>query len=345
MSKLQHEEKTEMEGNTPNKLTSAEVGKLWATFMGNSMARCVLRYFQQNVDDADIRNVLNEALQLADRLTQTVKDIFTREGHPVPVGLTDDDVNLKAPRLYADEFYLHYLKYTGKAGISIYGIAVPLMSRQDIREFFTDCLKSTINLINDVNDLLDAKGLLVKPPYIPVPDKIDFIKKQRYLDGFFGDIRPLQSLEITHIYDNVQNNATSCAVLVGFCQAAKLDQVRNYFKRGKDIALKQYDILTKLLHKEDLPTHPLMNHLVTDSTVSPFSDKLMLTHKIDMFAMRVRTYGNALAFSARHDVSATFARLIMEVGNYVEDGANTMIDLGWMEQPPQAADRKSLTMG
>ncbi|MFD1953029.1 DUF3231 family protein [Paenibacillus thailandensis] len=324
-------------------LTSAEVGKLWTTFMGNSMARCVLRYFLQHVDDGDIRQVLEEGLRLADRFAQTASNILTGDGHPLPVGFTEEDVNLGAPRLYADEFYLHYLKYTGKAGISIYGIAVPLMSRRDIREFFTECLSSTIKLMNDVNDLLDAKGFLIKPPYIPAPEKIDFVKKQRFLNGFFGDVRPLQALEITHIYDNLQNNATSCAVLVGFCQTAKIDQVRQYFKRGKEIVLKQYDILTRLLHKDDLSSIPLMNHLVTDSTVSPFSDKLMVTHKMDMFTMRTRTYGNALSFSARHDVTAAFARFIIEVGNYVEDGANTLIDMGWMEQPPQAADREALS--
>lgn len=343
MISLEHANKSRVEGNQNDPLTSAEVGKLWTTYMGNSMARCVLRYFLQHVNDAEIRNVLEEAFRLADRLAQTVADLFVKENHPIPVGYTEEDVNLNAPRLYADEFYLHYLKYTGKAGISIYGIAIPLMSRQDVREFFTDCLVTTVQLINDVNVLLDAKGFLVKPPYIPAPKTIDFVKKQRYLNGFFGNIRPLQALEITHLYDNIQNNAVSGAVLVGFSQAAKLQQVKDYFKRGKQIAAKQYDILSELLNKDDLPTHPLMNHLVTDSTESPFSDKLMLFHKMDMFALRIRTYGNALAFSARHDVTAAYARLTVEVGNYVEDGANILIDLGWMEQPPQAADRDALS--
>ncbi|MFM9278839.1 DUF3231 family protein [Paenibacillus jiagnxiensis] len=342
MSKLEEVQKSPMKGNRFDKLTSAEVAKLWATYMGNSLARCVLRYFLRHVDDEEIRNVLEEGLQLADRFVQTVSDIFTRDNHPVPVGYTEDDVNLGAPRLFADEFYLHYLKYTGKAGISIYGIAVPLMSRKDVRDFFTDCLASTVKLLNDVNDLLDAKGFLVKPPYIPVPKKVSFVKKQGYLNGFFGDVRPLQGLEITHLYDNIQNNAVSIAVLLAFCQAAEIQQARDYFKRGKAIASKEYEILSKLLDKDDLPTHPLMNHLVTDSTTSPFSDKLMISHKIDMYSMRIRSYGNALAFSARHDVTATYARFIAEVGNYVEDGANIMIDLGWMEQPPQAADRDEL---
>jgi len=343
MIELEHAIESLTKGNVSDKLTSAEIGKLWATFMGNSMGRCVLRYFLQHVDDGEIRNVLEEAHRLADRFAQTVTDIFVRENHPLPTGFTEDDVNLGAPRLYADEFYLHYLKYTGKAGISIYGIAVPLMTRQDVREFFTDCLNSTVKLMNMVNDLLESKGFLVKAPYIPVPKKIDIVKKQGYLNGFFGNVRPLQALEITHLYDNVQNNAISSAVLVGFCQSAKLEQIRNYFRRGKEIASKHYEILNKLLHKDDLPALPLMDDLVTDSTVSPFSDKLMVSHKLDMFAMRIRTYGNALAFSARHDISAAFARFMIEIGNYVEDGANIMIDLGWLEQPPQAADRDELS--
>jgi hypothetical protein len=236
------------------------------------------------------------------------------------------------------------LKYTGKAGISVYGIAVPLMTRQDVREFFTDCLFSTVKLMNDVNDVLETKGFLVKPPYIPAPQKIDFVKKQRYLNGFFGDVRPLQVLEITHLYDNIQNNAVSRAVLAGFCQSARLEQVRDYFKRGKEIATKQYDILSKLLNKDDLPAFPILDDLVTDSTVTPFSDKLMISHKMDMFSMRIRTYGNALAFSARHDIASALARFMVEVGNYVEDGANISIELGWMEQPPQAADREALSI-
>jgi hypothetical protein len=324
------------------KLTAAELGKLWATYMGNSMSICVLRYFLQHIEDRDIQDVVEEGLRLTEQFTQSIHDIFIRENHPIPIGFSEEDVNLAAPRLFEDELYLHYLKYAGKAGMSLYGIAVPLMVRSDVRDFFTNCLISTVKLINDVNDLLAAKGFLIKPPYIPVPEKIDFVKKQGYLNGFFGDARPINSLEITHLYDNVQNTAVSKALLTGFSQAAKLDQVRNYFIRGKEIVSKQIDVLSKLLHNEDLPAHPYLDHLVTDSTTSPFSDKLMMCHKLDMFAMRIRTYANAMSFSARHDLAAVFGRYIVVVGNYVEDGANIMIDHGWLEQPPQAADRDEL---
>lgn len=342
MIKLQPLHNSLTKGNVTDKLTSAEVGKLWATYMGNSMANRIFPFYLRNVDDTEIRSVVEKAYRLTERILNTITDIFEREGHPLPRGFEEKDVNVGAPRLFGDEFYLHYLKYTSKAGISVYSIAVPLMSRLDVRDFFTDCMTNTVDLMNEVNDLLDAKGFLIKPPYIPTPANIDFVQKQSFLNGFFGDIRPLSALEITHLYDNVQNNAISSAVLTGFSQAAKTEQVRNYFIRGKEIAQKHIQVLNKLMLKDDLPSHPVLDHLVTDSTFSPFSDKIMLFHKVDMFIVRIRTYGNALAFSARHDVASVFARFMAEVGNYVEDGANILIDFGWMEQPPQATDRDAL---
>ena len=324
------------------KLTAAEVGKLWATYMGNTMSTCVLRYCLQNVEDVDIKNVLETALGLSEQFIQSIHDIFTQENHPIPMGFNENDVNLDASRLFEDEFYLHYLKYVGKAGISLYGTAVPLMTTPEVRNFFTNSLDSTVKLMNAVNDVLEAKGYLIKPPYIPEAKNIDFVKKQNYLNGFFGDVRPLQSLEITHLYDNVQNNAISKAVLIGFCQVAKRDEVRNYFLRGKDLASKHIEVFSEKLQKDDLPAHPLLDHLVTNATDSVFSDKLMMFHKLDMFAMKIRTYGNALSFCARHDLAVALGRCLLEVGNYTEDGANILIELGWLEQPPQAADRDAL---
>jgi hypothetical protein len=37
-----------------------------------------------------------------------------------------------------------------------------------------------------------------------------------------------------------------------------------------------------------------------------------------------------------------YTRLIGELLNFSDDGANIMINHGWMEQPPEAADRKKL---
>ncbi|MFJ8258603.1 DUF3231 family protein [Peribacillus asahii] len=323
-------------------LTSAEMGKLWVTYTGNTMARCVLSFYLQHIDDQDIKKVVENALNLSKTIVKSIKEIFIQENFPIPIGFTDEDVNLGAPRLFSDEFYLSYLKYTGKAGMSIYSIAIPLVTREDIRDFFIKTLNSTVNLLTEVNNTLMEKGLYIKPPQIPTPEKVDFIKKQSYLNGFLGDIRPLHALEITHLYDNIENNLASKALLIGFSQVAENEIIQEFFIRGKELTNKHIEISSQKLHKDNLPSPPLLDQLVSESTISPFSDKLMLAHKIEMFSMKIRTAGNGASLNGRRDLGRIYAKFLADIGLYVEDGTNIMIDQGWMEQPPKAIDRDNL---
>ena len=51
------------------------------------------------------------------------------------------------------------------------------------------------------------QGTYIKPPSISTPDKVDFVKKQHFLAGFFGQKRSLTSMEISHLFLNTQSNA------------------------------------------------------------------------------------------------------------------------------------------
>ena len=78
--------KIETNANHRNiKLTSAEMGKLWVTYVGNTMAKCVLRYYLQHVEDQDIKKVLENALSLSESLVKNTKDIFIGEDFPLPI--------------------------------------------------------------------------------------------------------------------------------------------------------------------------------------------------------------------------------------------------------------------
>jgi len=328
--------------NSNDLLVSSEIGKLWATYMGNSMAKQIITYFLHHVDDPDIKKGLDHAMELILTFINEIEFIFKQEGIPIPIGFTEKDANLDAPRLFQDEFYLHYLKYTAKAGMSIYNIAIPLMFREDVRQFFVQCMASTIKLLDELNQILLKKGAISKPPSIPIPDKQGFVKKQSYLNGFVGDVRPLHALEITHLYDNIENNVASKALLIAFSQVAKQEKVKKFFLRGKDITSKSLDTYMQKLHDENLPSLELLDHLVTDSTFSPFSDKIMLFHKIDMFSMKLRAFGNSMAVNGRRDLAMSYTAALTRIGRYVEDGANIMIENDWMEKPPEAADRNFL---
>ncbi|MFP7177123.1 DUF3231 family protein, partial [Priestia filamentosa] len=244
-------------------LTSFTMGKLWATYMGNSMSIQILSYFLQHCEDEDIRFLLENGLALSKDFTQRIEGVFKNESFPIPIGFTKDDINLGAPRLYADEFYVHYLKYAAKAGMSLYAVAVPLVMREDMREFFIYCNQCTTIFLGQINSVLMNKKFIAQPPIIPTPDGIDKIDKQSYLKGFMGDIRPLQALEIIHLWDNIENNVTSMTLLSGFHQIVQDQKIKALFKRGLDITDKSLKQYKEKLHIEHIQSPAYLNHLVT----------------------------------------------------------------------------------
>jgi hypothetical protein len=96
------------------------------------------------------------------------------------------------------------------------------------------------------------------------------------------------------------------------------------------------------LHDENLPSPNFLDDLVTDSTFAPFSDKLMLFHKMDMFSMKIRAFGNSLAVNGRHDIGVLYSRSLMNITQFVTEASSVMMENGWMEKPPEAAERQNL---
>jgi hypothetical protein len=325
------------------RLTSAEVSCLWAFYMTESISKCILSHFLNNVEDTQIQPVLEYAFSLTEKHLGTITDIFNHEDFPIPYAFTKDDVNINAPRLYSDTFYLYYLKNLGRMQVAANGLAVSMSVRSDVFDFFNESLASTVELLDRARQVLLTKGLFVRPPYITVPKEIDFVEKQKFFAGFFGEKRPLLAIEITHLFSNSMNNIIGKALIMGFSQVAQSQEVRDYFLRGKELAAKQVEVFSSILRKEDIPSPMTWDDSVMASKDSPFSDKLMMYHVTSLTASGIANYGIAVSTNLRSDLGGHYARLTAEILQYAEDGANILINNQWMEQPPRAENRKELT--
>jgi hypothetical protein len=324
------------------RLTSAEIANLWGAYMGNTMTICILRYFNRHVEDAEIKAPLEYALSLAEKHTSLINDIFVHENFPIPIGFTDQDVNLDAPRLFSDTFYLNYLHQTTKSGFSLYTIALPNIARADVRDFMSECIVSLTELYNKVVNVSLSKGVFIRPPYITPPREVELVASKGFMAGFLGDVRPLNALEITHLFSNIQSNALGKALLIGFSQVAQSDEIRSYFLRGKEIATKHLESFSALLRKQDLPAPMTWDHDVMNVTTAPFSDKLMLFHVMGLNSLGIFNYGAGVSGSQRHDLHAEYGRLTAEIGIYAEAGVKLMIKNQWLEQTPLSPDREEL---
>jgi hypothetical protein len=332
-----------MENKHNVKLTVSELGSLWTTYGTDSMLNCVLKYFLEKVEDEEIRRVLEQSLQITQKSVSTISDIFVKENIPIPQGFSEkEDVNLHAPRLYSDPFFLFYVKSMTRSTLSALSMALPSIARADIAAFFSELLSSTTKLYNLTREVLLNKGLYVRSPTIPYPQKVDFINEQSYLTGWFGERRPLNAMEITNLWTNSQTNIVGKSLLIGFAQVAKSDEVRQYMERGKKIAAKHIEVFTSILNENDLPLSITYDTGVIDSTTAPFSDKLMMLHTTSLIGAGIGNYGVAISSNIRRDLASHYNRLMAEVGKYAEDGANLLIKNGWLEQPPHAKESKIL---
>ncbi|MEC2074521.1 DUF3231 family protein [Metabacillus fastidiosus] len=324
------------------KLTATEVSYLWNSYMADSMAVCVLKYFLENIDDQDIKNLVNHALDMSQQHIEIIKGIFSDEGIPVPQGFTEKDVNLKAKRLFSDKFYLYYIKNMAKGGLTTNATVTPNIYRNDILSFCSKALTSSLELNNESIQLLLEKGLAIRPPTIPYPQKVEFVHKQSFVLEALGRREALTGAEVTNLYSNIQTNQLGSSLSIAFSQVAQSDKVRNYVLRGKDIALKHIKVFSSYLEMNSLPIPMSFDQEVANSTESPFSDKLMLFHYGLMIYSGIGNYGVSISESRRSDLVVDYSRLTAEILKYSEDCINIMIANEWLEQPPLAANRKDL---
>lgn len=84
----------------------------------------------------------------------------------------------------------------------------------------SECIASLTELYNQVAEISLSKGLFIRPPYIPFFKEVDFIESNSFLAGFIGETRPLNALEITHLFCNIQANALGKALIMGFILVA-----------------------------------------------------------------------------------------------------------------------------
>ena len=325
------------------RLTSSEIAELFTTYLSDSASICVMSYYASTVQDTDIHDIVDFGLSLSKKHINAIEDIYKIVNHPIPHGFSEIDVNTKAKPLFSDTFILRYLKHMASMGLLNYSEALSVSAREDVRNFFTSCLQSSIELSNKADDVLLAKGLYIRSPFIDIPTKTEFIKKQSYIRGLFGDTRPLNSQEITQIFINMETNILGKAFAMGLSQVTDSDRVRKYVLRGKEISTKHVNVFNDMLKREDLPYPMPYDAEVLNSTEQVFSDRLITFHLGALNAFGLALYGKALSKSMRSDVLATFTRLAAEIGQYAKDGIDIMIDNEWLEMFPEAADRKELS--
>jgi hypothetical protein len=80
-------------------------------------------------------------------------------------------------------------------GLTAYSLGITTSHKLSVRQFYLEAFKGASELYNTTLELLQSKELMERTPTIELPEKIEFVEKQSFLAGWFGDHRPLNVIE------------------------------------------------------------------------------------------------------------------------------------------------------
>lgn len=323
-------------------LSCTEIGGLWGVYMQESMTVCFLTYLLHHLQDGQIVPLAEKALKISKGRIDKIKEFFLAENFPIPAGFSEGDVNLAAPPLFHDTFTLSFIYMMNRMGMINFAFTASNNVRLDVLDFFNECVHTSTEMFGKAVRMMLEKGIYDRPPKMNYPNKIEYVEKTSFLDGVFGMKRPLNAIELSEIFFNIERNYFSVILMLGFAQVMEDKKLKNLIIRGKKISEEQIELFNSLLMQEDLLGTVPVGMEVTDSTVSPFSDKLIMSMINILNSVDILLISHALSLTMRADLTAHYAKIIAEVMTYAKDIYDIVVQRKWLEQPPLTTNRKQL---
>lgn len=191
-------------------------------------------------------------------------------------------------------------------------------------------------------DVLISKGLYEKSPYFSTPQQVGYITNLGYVTDVIGKQRPLNTLESGNIYFNLKKSILSKALILGFSKVCKSNEIRKFMDKGLQVANKHIGLFSSVLLENNLRVPKLLDSEVINSSIAPFSDKLMLFHTGNLFAVAISYYSYSAVIGMRADLLVHCETAISRDLTVYAKCGQLMIKNHWLEQPPIADDRKEI---
>lgn len=332
---------TQNNENPLEDLTATEISHMWAAYLKSSMELRFFEYFSVTVTDNIIKNLVDRIRIQAEKNLREIKDILTIEKLTIPLGFTEEDVRTGAPALFSDTFILYFCFDITQLSMSTYSSALSDSTRKDIRNFIQLNMDFYMEIQNEIVNIMLDKSVYLKPPQVTMDNQLEFVDNITYLSGLFDGSRSVNAAEIANLSRVIHRAQFSKMIFVTFRKIATKKNVKKHFGKGRDVLENTLDSLEEVLEKENIPISASGDYKIYDVEMSPFSDKLMLFFVntcLGVFCFTMVSQG--MTSSLRSDIVYKFTKISDEMKKYYGQGLLLAIKEKWIEEPPQAVDRK-----
>lgn len=183
--------------------TASEIGFLWNSYLAETMALCFLKKWTKESTDPEIHGLLQYTLDMTTERVAKIVNLFNSVKHPIPTAFGEKDVDINAPQLFYESFTSLYVRMMQVFIMIQYAAASAVSYRTDFKSFFSESMRISNDIEKRATEILLAKGILQKHPSILTPHSIGNVNDKKYYGSYFrifGQERPLNAIEITHIY-------------------------------------------------------------------------------------------------------------------------------------------------
>ncbi|NHM30937.1 DUF3231 family protein [Neobacillus terrae] len=318
-------------------LSASELATLWMTFQEKTFILRFLEYIIPNADDEKSLKILTELYGHLDKYIEKLTNLFESEGAALPIAFSSKDVNVNAPKLFENGLDIMILREIKQMSMGLYTLNMGMSFREDVIDIYKDLTSITQECYKDCIQYLLEKGILTRPPHIPMPSNYEFVNDLNYLSGYnlLKKARQIDALELANIHHNMETNNVGMTLMFAFSQVAKDSDIKNYFHKGIELSRKVLKANTEFLLEDNIsPTVTSIGN-ATNSKDSPFSDRLMMYFNYMLANFTLGANSFSFAFTLRSDIKVEFALLAKDVAGYIDEGTKLMIKNGWFEKPPQ----------
>ncbi|RSK29163.1 DUF3231 family protein [Bacillus sp. HMF5848] len=325
------------------KLTSSEIGSLWGEFVNGTMTDVVNTYMFSIIEDEQIKAIFADAIETFKKQKEQISSFLKDEDFPVPIGFSETDLFKGKQRLFTDIFCLNYLHIMTLHGLLGHSTSLGVSVRKDLRSFYDSCDNDAKRMYHQTIELLLEKGNFQRDPLFYPTESPEFISSKDFTDGFFGKGRKLAATEIISISFNLKKSIMAKTLSIAFSQVAQTSEVRKFLSDSEKTADRQIKAFSKIMQADNLPVPKSWETEVTNSTDSPFSDKLMLYHIGFLFQAAQNYHGAGLASAMRTDLVTAYEGTILKNLLITKKWFDLMEKNRWLEQPPLAPNRKEIS--
>jgi spore coat protein CotF len=144
-------------------LNAVEITHIFGNIEANVIGNTLTKAFGQTADLKKVREFMNEAGELSEKVINSCSQFLTGSNLPSPMGAeTQVFSSTKSP--FSDRLMMYELSLLTAAGVTDYATSLATSMRNDLRSHYMNLFSDTLKLANKAEGIMIANSWIEQPP-------------------------------------------------------------------------------------------------------------------------------------------------------------------------------------